>query len=156
VIDQRTVALKRHATQDELSPLHKEIRQIIRRDRDARLQKMGNKIQAHLDTNETTEAWQLVKVWYRHYAKAMPPTPMDLHRIGQEYCTLYMQQPPPPGNPIWGMVTFDISDEVPDESEILRSLRLGRAPGPSGMTVEDLKKWYADRETNPEPWLLVL
>jgi len=32
VIDQRTVALKRHATQDELSPLRKEIRQMICRD----------------------------------------------------------------------------------------------------------------------------
>ncbi len=24
------------------------------------------------------------------------------------------------------------------------------------MTVEDLKKWYTNRETHPEPWLLVL
>jgi len=159
MIDRRTAALKRHATQDKLSPLRKEIRQMISRDQDARLQKTGNKIQAHLDANEMTDAWRLVKVWYRHYAKAAPLTPMDLHWIGQEYRTLYMQQPPPPGDPIWGMVTFDISDEVPAESEIvvaLRSLRLGWALGPSGMTVEDLKKWYADRETNQEPWLLVI
>jgi len=48
---------------------------------------------------------------------------MDLHRIGQEYRTLYTQQPPPPGDPIRGMVTFDISDEVLDESEIVVALR---------------------------------
>jgi len=152
MIDWRTAALKRHATQDELRPIRKEIRQMICRDRDMRLQKMGYKIQAHLDANETTDAWRLVKVWYRHCAKAAPPTPMDLHRIGQEYRALYTQQHIPPGNPIRGMVTFDISDEVPDELEIvvaLCSLHLGRAPGPSGMTIKDLKKWYAEWETHP-------
>ncbi len=123
MIDRHTAALKHHATPDELSPLHKEIRQMIRWDQDEKLQKMGNKIQAHLDANEMTDAWRLVKVWYWHYAKAAPPMPMDLHRIGQEYHALYMQQPPPPGDPIWGMVTFNISDEVPDESEIVVALR---------------------------------
>jgi len=56
--------------------------------------------------------------------------PMDLHRIGQEYCALYMQQPPPPGNPIWGMVTFNILDEVPDESEIVELFALSDQVGP--------------------------
>ncbi len=128
-------------------------------DWDAWLQKTGDEIQAHLDANETTDAWRLVKVWYQHYAKATPPMPMDLHQIGQEYRALYMQQTLLPGNPIRGMVTFNISDEVLDELEIvvaLCSLQSGRAPGPSGMTVKDLKKWYADQETHPEPWLLVL
>jgi len=122
MIDQHTEALKWHATQEELRPLHKEIWQMICRDQDARLQKMGDKIQAHLDANETTDAWQLVKVWYQHYAKATPPMPMDLHQIGQEYCTLYMQQPLPPGDPIRGMVTFAIPDEVPDELEVVVAL----------------------------------
>jgi len=159
LIDQRTSALKRHAPQEELQPLRKEIWRMIRRDRDARLQKTGDEIQAHLDANDTTEAWRLVKVWYRHYAKATPPTPMDLQRIGKEYRTLYTRQPTPPGESIRGMVTYPVADKVPDEAEIiiaLRSLRSGRAPGPSGMTVEDLKKWYTDRETQPAPWLLLL
>jgi len=85
--------------------------------------------------------------------------PMDLHQIGQEYCALYTQQPLPTGDPIQSMVTFSVSDEIPDKSEIvvaLRSLQSGRAPGASGMIVEDLKKWYADWEAHPEPWLLVL
>jgi len=65
----------------------------------------------------------------------------------------------PPGEPIRGMVTYPVSDKVPDKAEIIiapHSLQSGRAPGPSGTTVEDLKKWYMDQETHPEPWLLLL
>jgi len=112
LIDQHTAALKHHALQEELCTLHKVIRKLIWCNCNAQLQKTGDKIQAHLDANETTKAWWLVKVWYQHYAKATPPMPMDLHQIGQEYHALYMQQPPPMGNPIRGMVTYPVSDEV--------------------------------------------
>jgi len=158
LIDRRTAALKRHAPQPELRALRKAIRKKIKRDRSRRLQVTGDEIQAHLDANETTEAWRLVKIWYRRYAKASPPTPMDLHRIAKEYRDLYTCRPPE-GEPIRGMVSFSIPDEIPNEEEMasaLRSLRSGRAPGPSGMTVEDLKKWHAARETNLAPWLLML
>jgi len=104
------------------------------------------------------EAWWLVKVWYCQYAKAAPPTPMDLCQIEKEYRALYTNQPPE-GEPICGMVSFPISDKVPEDEEIavaLQSLRSGHAPGPSGMTMEDLKKWYTNRVTTPAPWMLVL
>jgi len=57
------------------------------------------------------------------------------------------------------MVSFPISDEVPEDEEIavaLQSLRSGHTPGPSGMTMEDLKKWYTNRVTTRAPWMLVL
>jgi len=57
------------------------------------------------------------------------------------------------------MVLFPVLDEVPEDEEIavaLRSLHSGHAPGPSGMTMEDIKKWFANRETTPAPWMLVI
>jgi len=66
LIDWRTAALKWNAPQEELCMLCKSIRKMICHDWDAWLQKMGDEIQAHLDANKTTEAWQLVKVWYCH------------------------------------------------------------------------------------------
>jgi len=156
LIDRRTAALRRLATQDELRPLRKAIRKKIKRDRAARLHATGEEIQAHLDADNAREAWRLVKVWYRHHARAVPPTPADLKAIKTDFKTLYTRLPSP-NEAIRGMVTFDIPDTVPTSEEIglaLKTLRLGRAPGPSGMTVEDIRRWYATRETTPEPWTL--
>jgi len=96
-------------------------------------------------------------VWYQHQARTPPPTPTDLSTIGKDYHELYSRQDPP-GEPIRGMVSFDIPDNVPDNNEIekaLKTLRNGRAPGASGMKVEDLKRWFNERETAPAPWSLV-
>ena len=74
-----------------------------------------------------------------------------------EYRTLYTATPSP-GEPIRGMVTYDIPDHLPTETELedaLRSLHNGRAPGPSGMSVEALKKWHSEREINPRPWTII-
>ena len=158
LIDQRTTALKRLATPAELNPLRKEIRKHIRRDRAARLQQTGEEIEAHLDADDPREAWRLVKVWYRQHARATPPTPADLTAIGREYQALYTRQEPP-GEPIRGLVTYAISDATPGGEEIatvLRTLHNGRAPGASGMRVEDLKRWYAEREVTPAPWYLII
>jgi len=158
LIDQRNSALRRSAPPEELRPLRKAIRKKVRRDRAARLQETGDQIQAHLDADDPKEAWRLVKVWYRRNARAVPPTPIDLRGIEQDFRALYAQQTPP-GEPIRGRVHYQIPDTIPQPHEIgeaLRSLRNGRAPGPSGMTVEDLKRWCANQEAEPAPWRLVI
>ncbi len=158
LIDQRTAALKRGAPPSELRPLRKEIRKKIRRDRATRLQKTGEEIEAHLDADDPREAWRLVKVWYRQQARAPPPTPADLETIGLEYKALYTRQEPP-GEPIRGQVTYAITDQIPSGAEIaaaLKTLHNGRAPGTSGMRVEDLKRWHSERETTPAAWYLIL
>jgi len=157
LIDQRNAALKRLAPQEELRPLRKAIRKGVRRDRATRLQQTGEAIQAHLDADETREAWRLVKVWYRHQAPATPPTPTDMHNMEAEYRALYTATAQP-GEPIRGMVTYIIPDQPPNDDELegaLRSLHSGRAPGPSGMTVEALKKWHEERDANPRPWAII-
>jgi len=99
-----------------------------------------------------------VKVWYRHQAHTLPPTPIDLSNIGRDYHNLYTRQEPP-GEPIRGLVSYDILDNIPDGNEIgsaVKTLHNGCAPGASGMKVEDLKRWFAEWEATPAPWLLVV
>jgi len=158
LIDQRNAALKQLAPPAELKPLRKAIRKKIRRDRAIRLKETGETIQTHLDADDPKEAWRLVKVWYRQQARAPPPTPADLTAIEREYRTLYTRQEPP-GEPLRGHVTFTIADEIPEPSEIesaLATLRNGRAPGASGMKVENIKKWHADKDHTPEPWDIIV
>jgi len=158
LIDKQNAALKRVATPNKLRPLRKAIRKKVRWDQATRLALMGTEIQTHLDTDNPKEAWQLVKVWYRHQEHTPPPTPMDLTNIGRDYCNLYTQQDPP-GEPICGLVSFDILDNIPDGKEIgstVKTLCNGRTPGTSGMKVEDLKRWFAEQEDTLAPWLLVV
>ncbi len=158
LIDKRNAALKRLATPNKLRPLRKAIRKKVRQDRATRLALTGNKIQTHLDADDPKEAWRLVKVWYRHQAHTLPPTSMDLRNIGKDYHNLFTQQEPP-GEPIHGLVTYDIPDNIPDGDEIgsaIKTLCNGCAPAASGMKVEDLKKWHAEWEDTPAPWLLVV
>jgi len=158
LIDKRNAALRRCAPQPELRTIRKSIRKKIKRDRAIRLRNTGEEIEKHLSNDNAKEAWRLVKVWYRHNARAVPPTPADLQAIDRDYRALYTEQTPPE-EPVRGLVTFNIPDETPAEDEIImamKTLRSGRAPGASGMSVEDIKRWYAERETNPSPWLLTI
>ena len=71
---------------------------------------------------------------------------------------MYTRQEPP-GEPIRGLVTYAISYATPGGEEIataLRTLHNGWALGASGMRVEDLKRWYAEREVTPAPWYLII
>jgi hypothetical protein len=77
--------------------------------------------------------------------------------IEQEYVALYSATDPP-GNPLpVHYHPVPISDCIPSDEEILaavRSLKAGKAPGPSGMRVDDFKRW--SRETEEEPWQRLL
>jgi len=104
------------------------------------------------------EAWWLVKVWYCHQAHTPPLTLADLSNIGRDYHNLYMRQEPP-GEPIHGMVSLDIPDDIPNNNEIVntvKTLHNGCTPGASGMKVKDLKWWFGKCETTLAPWLLVI
>jgi len=75
--NQQMAALKYKVPQQpELCMLCKAIWKKIHHDWTIWLQVMGDEIQACLlDTNNTREAWHLVKIWYHCYAKANPPRP---------------------------------------------------------------------------------
>jgi hypothetical protein len=73
-----------------------------------------------------------------------------------EYSALYTRANPP-GEPIPIVVApFDVEHEVPKEGDIedtLRRLKLGKAPGLSGIKSEHLKMWLdaAQRSKDPDP-----
>jgi len=82
-----------------------------------------------LDEDNPQKAWQLVKIWYCHHARAVLPTPADLCTIEQDFWALYTWQTPP-GDPMCRLATFNILDGIPDEIEIgmmLKTLQLGCA-----------------------------
>jgi len=52
--------------------------------------------------------------------------------------------------------TYNIPDQPPTKDEVeTQSLHNGHAPGPSGMTIEALKKWHAEWEALPHPWAII-
>jgi len=118
LIDCRNAALHCVVPQEELRPLRKAIRKKIKRDRALCLKTTRTEIETHLDADDPREAWHLVKVWYRKNTKAQPPTPADLNAIGNKFRELYAPQPSP-GDPLRGMVTFNIPDHILDQAEIL-------------------------------------
>jgi len=77
--------------------------------------------------------------------------------MGQEFRDLYTYHPLP-GEPVRGLVSFTLPDDVPDDkiAATLKSLKTGRAPGASGMSTKDLKCWLATREQDPIPWDITL
>jgi hypothetical protein len=75
-----------------------------------------------------------------------------LREIEQEYTALY-KAADPPGNPLpVHYAPVPISDDIPSEEEILvavRKLKPRKAPGPSSLQNDDIKKWAREREEEP-------
>jgi hypothetical protein len=76
-------------------------------------------------------------------------------QLEREYSDLY-KATTPPGDPI--PIHYHgnaIDDTTPEDEEIrraVRRLKAGKAPGPSGLRVDEIKQWMAERTTKPEPW----
>ena len=117
--------------------------------------KAGESIETLLVANQKQEACKCILIWYRQVLGGKEPPLRDhLDCIATERADLYRcRQPEELRVPI--MVTpSEVEDGVPEESDItqvVRGLKEGRAGGPSGMQVEDVKGWLreASREKNP-------
>jgi retron-type reverse transcriptase len=86
-----------------------------------------------------------------------PPKPsrLDMAELEREYAALY-KATPSPGEPI--PIHYHgnaLDDSTPDEEEIRKAvqrLKAGKAPGPSGLRIDVIKQWMAERATKPDPW----
>ena len=82
-----------------------------------------------------------VGIYHDHCKSPSKPIWIDLQKHCEEYAALYARRLIV-GRPLLVNVDpYNISDDVPDEEEIreaLHRLRLRRAAGPSGMTVESI------------------
>ena len=99
---------------------------------------------------DAKRAWQVLSAWYKRKAGInLPFARCEMEAIEQEYGALFSKDESlnkvgePPPNPVGE--GFAISDEVPHEDEIraapLGPMRNGKAPGPTGIRVEDVKRW---------------
>jgi hypothetical protein len=80
---------------------------------------------------------------------------MDMRQLEREYSSLYCAVQPI-GNPLpIHYHPVPIPDGVPSDEEILeavKKLKSGRAPGSSGLRVDQIKEWALEQETAPRPW----
>ena len=159
-VDRRCVLRQNpHHDRAEARRLTRAINVGKKHDRLTRATETAHKIEAALSANDPQKAYGALKAWYKFTGdRPHKPTHHDLLTITKDFTALYTKEDPsPPGEPIPAMVApFDITDSIPEEPEIraaLMRLRLHKAPGPSGMTVQHLRDWLAaaERKKNPDP-----
>jgi hypothetical protein len=87
--------------------------------------------------------------------KGLKPAHADLEKLVVEYSVLCTRTNPP-GEPIPILVTpFNLDDEIPKEGDIediVERLKLGKAPGPSGIKSEQLKMWLDASKRSNDPY----
>lgn len=144
-----------------IARIKRRIKRRLRQDRKRYVKEAGDDIEALLKCKDANGAWQRLKSWYRAATGRIPsPTYADLRSVEQQFTNLYAARQPP-GDPIPTYVDpFPISDEIPDEEEIvaaLKRLRNGKASGGSGLRAEDLKAWHKDfdpsKHDSDHPWV---
>lgn len=157
LVDERTTLLK-SPTYDwaKARRLGRAIRQAFKLDKKRRTEMAGLDIETALNENRVQEAWNLLKNWYRQASnQPQKPSFQKLRAVTEEYKVLYTKTQPP-GNPIPIVVDrYTIPDTTPSEEEIetaTKRLKWGKAPGPSGIRSDDVKRMLAaaKRSENPD------
>jgi hypothetical protein len=102
-------------------------------------------IESHPSNGAVKEAWRALKGWYR-LVEDQPPlaSPKTMVRQMAERVELYARAPPMGEALPFNFPHFEISDDMPTDSEIRKvvgGLRNGQAGGATGMKVEHIKVW---------------
>ena len=121
---------------------------LLQRDRKARMDKMLETVERLMPT-DGKRAWQVLSAWYKRKSGTnLPLARCEMEAIETEYGALFAKNESideigePPPNPVGN--GFGIKDKVPSEDEIrvaLGPMRNGKAPGPTGICTEDIKRW---------------
>jgi Reverse transcriptase (RNA-dependent DNA polymerase) len=155
LIDQKAAA-KRKGSVELARKLGKAIRKALTKDRKDRVDRKAEEIQELLDDNQPAMAFAALKGWYKAISgKPSKPTISDSNTTTAEYEKLYQAEQPAGEQIPINVVPRGVRDDKPDKDEIwqaLKRMRLGRATGATGISVEDLRKW---REEDGEEWKMV-
>ena len=141
----RRVNARRRGDSQLVKDLGRLIRKGLNADRKARTARVAGVIERHLNNRQPREAFQALKGWYRDAGpRPTLPSREEINVTRIEYQNLFQRSTPVhPLLPIH-IDPVHIDDSVPSEeeiSEIISTLKNGKAAGPSGIRVEDLKRW---------------
>jgi len=137
-----------------LWPLWHAIQWSLNQDCKQCMETLGHKINKFIHKQHYHEAWNLLQPFYHWWPHIFAPNDEILQQIGAGFRELY-QCTPPKGDP---NQKFDIPDTIPDETKIakaIQSLWSKKAPGPSGISNNDIKTWCNQCKHNPLPWVLL-
>ena len=142
----RQATTKHRISKRDAKGLANQIRESIKKDRKRRVEKAGEAIEADLANNDPKEAFGKLKRWYRMVTeRPLKPTREDTEELQRERRELYSKAENLP--PMFEVVEvdFQVEDGIPQEKEVAEAvtrLRNGKSPGPSGITAEQLKRWW--------------
>ena len=150
-MQKKTAALK-EGKSEEVHRLGKEVRRNLRRDRRQRIGKVADHIENHLKKKDIIGAYDTLRHWYRKFTGRAPkPSVVKLNETKEVYDHLFQKVQLPEGTELNFLYEGpEINDEAPTEEEIITALyrmRNRKAPGLTGISTEDLKKW--EKGANP-------
>jgi hypothetical protein len=110
-----------------------------------------------LERNNSHKAYEYLQSWYKPTrTKATNPTDEEMTTFQQEYKTLYAAVTPTEP-PISTYTTYNINNSPPEETKIIQALkkmRLNRSLGPSGTTINILRKGQYNATENQVPTII--
>jgi hypothetical protein len=102
-------------------------------------------VESHLSNGAVKEAWQALKGWYRLAEDPPPPASLKtMVRQMAKHVGLYTRAPPMGEALPFDFPHFEISDDMPTDSEIRKvvgGLRNGQAGGATGMKAKHIQVW---------------
>ncbi len=121
----------------------REIKSLLAADCKQHAANAASTVESHLSNGAVKEAWGALKGWYRlAEGRPPPPSPKTMVRQMAERVESYTRAPPMGEALPFNFPHFEISDDMPKDSEIRKvvgGLRNGRAGGATGMKAEHIK-----------------
>jgi hypothetical protein len=116
------------------------IKSLLAADHKQRAANAASTVKSHLSNGAVKEAWQALKGWYRLAEDQPPPaSPKTMVRQTTEHVELYTRAPPMGEALSFNFLHFEISDDMPTDSEVQKvvgGLRNGQAGGATGMKAK--------------------
>ena len=151
VLNRKIKALRQNDL-EKIKQLGKELRRSLRKDRRNRVNEVSTKIEEELKRNNVVEAYNILRSWYKKFSgRSERPSLEDLASKREFYANLFSKEETERETLKINYEGNDVDDSIPEEKEIIKALfklKNRRAPGLTGITVEQLKGWY--RLAHPE------
>ena len=162
LIDMKVDA-RRVGNGDRVQELKKRVHRGLKKDRQARSDKVAEEIETLLLEDQVKKAYGVLSGWYKDVTGRAPkPTFRDEEETRSEYQKLFTEEEPPGESiPIHIHPRPVVDDGPPSEAEIvegLKKMKLNKSPGATGICVEDLRTWwYKAREAKEkDPTSIIL